>query len=136
MRVPWSSGGIRTYLLMSIAVLSFSHLVVYVFGQLIPGVVLSFFRFAGEIVIFTMVVIFAFAWLLKARPHNRPKKYSLVAFDVYGAETEIDGIRTEFKTHDVAWSFMKQYKRSYPLHNFAMVGELPMSGKRTIFKYI
>ena len=35
----------------------------------------------------------------------------------------IEGIRTEFKTHDVAWSFMKHYKETYPLYNFALVSE-------------
>src|SRR3546814_9555630 len=40
-------------------------------------------------------------------------------------KSEIQDIRTEFKTHDVAWSFMKQYKKAYPLYNFAMVSMLP-----------
>jgi hypothetical protein len=122
--------------MMALAVLSFSHIVVHLFGQSIPNVVLSFFRFAGETVILGTVVIFAFVWLLKARPHNRPKMYFVVIFDVYGSETTIDGIRTEFTTCDVAWSFMKEYKKSYPLHNFALVGDLPKSEKRTIFRYI
>ena len=48
-------------------------------------------------------------------------------FDVYGKESVLEGIRTEFKTHDVAWSFMKQYKKAYPLYNFAIVSDLPKS---------
>ena len=136
MGMPWDLGSAKTYVLMALAVLSFSHLVVYIFGQLIPNVVLSFFRFAGETVILGTVLIFAFVWLLRARPHNRPKGYFVVIFDVYGNESEIDGIRTEFKTSDVAWSFMKQHKRAYPLYNFALVGDTPKSEKRTIFRYI
>ena len=80
-------------------------------------------------------VLYLFAWLLKANL-NRPKKYSVVVFDVYGKKSQIDGIRTEFKTHDVAWSFMKQYKKAYPLYNFALVSDLPKSDKPTIFRYI
>ena len=38
--------------------------------------------------------------------------------------------------HDVAWSFMKQYKQTYPLHNFALVSDLGNSDKPTIFRYI
>ena len=64
------------------------------------------------------------------------KQYSVVVFDVFGNVDTIEGIRTEFKTFDVAWSFMKQYKKSYPLYNFAMVSNLPKSDKPTIFKYI
>ena len=97
---------------------------------------MAFFKVAGEYVILGSVFIFAFAWLLRAKPHNRPKQYSIVVFDVYGRKSQIDGIRTQFKTHDVAWSFMKQYKKEHPLYNFALVSDLPKSDKPTIFKYI
>ena len=68
----------------------------------IPTIIWSFFKDFGEAVVLGAVFVFAFSWFLKARPHNRPKKYSVVVFDVYGKESVIDGIRTEFKTHDVA----------------------------------
>jgi len=97
---------------------------------------MTFFKGAGEYVVLGSVFIFAFIWLLKARPHNRPKQYSIVVFDVYGKKSQIEGIRTQFKTHDVAWSFMKQYKKEYPLNNFALVSDLPKSNKPTIFRYI
>ncbi|GKS66538.1 hypothetical protein YTPLAS73_00850 [Nitrosarchaeum sp.] len=106
------------------------------FGQTIPSTVLTFFKFAGETIILGAVFLFALTWFLKARPHNRPKNYSIVVFDVYGQKSTIQDIRTEFKTHDVAWSFMKQYKKSYPLYNFAMVSTLSKSDKPTIFRYI
>ncbi|MCH2404810.1 MAG: hypothetical protein MK200_01245 [Nitrosopumilus sp.] len=91
---------------------------------------------AGEYVILGSVFVFALIWLIKARPHNRPKQYSVIVFDVFGKKSQIDGIRTEFKTHDVAWSFMKQYKKEYPLHNFALVSKQPDADKPTIFRYI
>ncbi len=125
-----------TYLVTALAVVSFSQFMAQLFGQTIPGVVWAFFRDAGEAVILAAVFVFAFAWILRARPHNRPKEYSIVAFDVFGKESVLAGIRTEFKTHDVAWSFMKQYKKAYPLYNFALVSEMPRSAKRTIFRYI
>ena len=109
---------------------------IVLFGETIPGIILAFFKLAGEYVILGSVFIFAFAWLLKARPHNRPKEYSIVVLDVYGEKNKIEGIRTHFKTHDVAWSFMKQYKKTYPLYNFALVSNLPNSDKPTIFRYI
>jgi len=31
---------------------------------------------------------------------------------------------------------MKEYKKSYPMYNFALVGELPPTQRRTIFRYI
>jgi len=119
-----------------LAIISFSNFLVILFGHTIPGIFITFFKLAGEYVILGTVFVFALAWLLKARPHNRPKQYSIVVFDVFEEKVKIDGIRTEFKTHDVAWSFMKQYKKEYPLYNFALVSDLPKSDKPTIFRYI
>ena len=121
--------------------MSFSNFVTILFGQTIPGIVVDFFRVAGEYVVLGAIFVFAMAWFLKAKPyspHHRPKIYNVVVFDVYGKPTIIDGIRTEFKTHDVAWSYMKQYKSLYPLCNFALVSSDTTleSGKPTIFRYI
>jgi len=126
----------KTYLITGLAIISFSNFMIVLFGHTIPGVIITFFKLAGEYVILGAVLIFAFAWFLKARPHNRPKEYSVVVFDVFGKKSQIDGIRTKFKTHDVAWSFMKQYKESYPLHNFALVSDVSKSDKPTIFRYM
>ena len=125
----------KTYIFTALAVISFSSFVAVLFGQTIPGVILAFFKVAGEYVVLGAVFIFALAWFLKARPHSRPKDYKIVPFDVYGKKSKIDGIRTNFKTHDVAWSFMKQYKKSYPFYNFALISDLK-SDKPTIFRYI
>lgn len=126
----------KTYIFTALAVISFSNFMAVLFGQTIPSIFMGFFKVAGESVILGAVFVFALAWLLKAKPHNRPKKYTVVVFDVFGKQSKIDGIRTEFKTHDVAWSFMKQYKKSYPLYNFALVSDMPESNRPTIFKYI
>ena len=126
----------KTYTFTAIAVIGFSNIVVQLFSQTIPNVMMTFFRNAGEVVILGSVFLFAIAWLVKARPHNRPKKYDVIVFDVFGKKSKIDGIRTEFKTHDVAWSFMKQYKDTYPLYNFALVSQQQKQDKPTIFKYI
>jgi len=126
----------KTYIFTALAVISFSNFVVVLFGQTIPGIFMTFFKVAGEYVILGTVLIFALVWLLKAKPHNRPREYSIIVFDVFGRKNQIEGIRTKFKTHDVAWSFMKQYKKSYPLYNFALVSEIPKLDKPTIYRYI
>ena len=126
----------KTYIFTALAVISFSNFVAVLFGQTIPSVVMTFFKVAGEYVVLGAVFVFALAWLIKAKPHHRPKEYLVVPFDVFGKKSHIDGIRIKFKTHDVAWSFMKQYKKQYPLYNFALVSELPASDKPTIFRYI
>lgn len=127
---------VKQYIIISLGVVSFSYFIAQLFGQTIPNIIWSFFKDFSEAVILATVFLFALIWLMKARPHNIPKNYSVVIFDVFGIESQIDGVRTEFKTHDVAWSFMKQYKKSYPLYNFALVSDTPKSSKRTIFRYI
>ena len=131
----------KTYIFTALAVIAFSNFVVALFGQTIPGILIAFFKVTGEYLILGAVCIFALTWILKAKPHNKPKKYSLVIFDVFGEKTKIEDIRTEFKTLDVAWSFMKQYKKSYRLYNFALVSDTLksdaiMPDKPTIVRYI
>lgn len=126
----------KTYIFTALAVISFSNFIVVLFGQTIPGIFITFFKIAGEYVILGAVCVFALTWLLKAKPHNRPKEYSIIIFDVFGKKSQIKDIRTEFKTLDVAWSFMKQYKKSYQLYNFALVSDSLKSDKPTIVRYV
>ena len=126
-----------TKLAMTVAaILTFSHYVEQLFGQTVPGLFWPYFREIGFAFIIMGAFVFAVSWFVKAKPHNKPKNYSIVCFDVFGNENKIDGVRTEFKNHDVAWSFMKQYKKTYPLNNFALVSELKQGQKKVIFRYI
>ncbi len=126
----------KYFILTGLGVISFSYFVYVLFGQTIPNIILTFFKDVGEMIIIGAVFAFALAWLLKTSPQKKPKKYSVIAFDVFGTESKIQGLRTEFKIHDVAWSYMKQYKIAYPLHNFALVSDNPESEKKTILRYV
>ena len=119
-----------------ISVIAFSNFVFVLFSQTVRDIIWSFFKDAGGVIILGLVLLFALTWLLKAKPHNIPKKYQVIVFDIFGIESQINGLRTEFKNHDVAWSYMKFYKKSYPLHSFAMVTKQKNSLKKIIFKYI
>ena len=127
---------LKPFAITYISVIAFSNFVFVLFSQTVRDIIWSFFKDAGGIVILGIVFLFALAWLLKARPHKIPKQYQIIIFDIFGKESQIDGLRTEFKNHDVAWSFMKQYKEAYPLNNFALVSELKQDQKKVIFRYI
>jgi len=127
---------IKSLICIQVIIVSFSHFMVSLFGQTIPSIFVSFVKDASESFILGTVFLFAVIWFLKTKPKNRPKNYSIVIYDIFGNKVKIDGLRSEFKTHDVAWSFMKQYKSVYSLYNFALISDLPNSTKRTIFKYI
>ena len=126
----------KYFILTGLGVISFSYFVYVLFGQTIPNIILTFFKDVGEMIIIGLVFTFALAWLLKIGPTKKPKKYSVIAFDVFGTQSNISGIRTEFKIYDVAWSYMKQYKIAYPLYNFALVSDNPESEKKTILRYV
>ena len=128
--------GLKPIALTYISIIAFSNFVFVLFSQTVRDIIWSFFKDAGGIVILGLVFLFALTWLVKARPHKVPKQYQVIIFDIFGNESQIDGLRTEFKNHDEAWSFMKFYKKSYPLCNFAMVTEQKNYSKKIIFKYI
>ena len=127
---------LKPFTITYISVIAFSNFVFVLFSQTVRDIIWSFFKDAGGVIILGLVLLFALTWLVKARPHNIPKKYQVIVFDIFGMESQINGLRTEFKNHDVAWSYMKFYKKSYPLHNFAMVTKQKDSLKKIIFKYI
>jgi len=64
------------------------------------------------------------------------KNYTIIRYDVFGQEVSVDGLRPEFEINDVALSFMKQYKKSNPLYNFALVLDNLNSNKKTILRFI
>jgi hypothetical protein len=127
---------LRPFAITYISIIAFSNFVFILFSQTIRDIIWSFFKDAGGIIIIGVVFLFALAWLIKARPRKIAKQYYVIIFDIFGKESKIDGLRTEFKNHDVAWSFMKFYKKSYPLCNFAMVTKQKNSYKKIIYKYI
>jgi len=127
---------LKPFAITYISVIAFSNFVFVLFSQTVRDIIWSFFKDAGGVIILGFVFLFALAWLFKARPHKIPKQYQVIIFDIFGKESRIDGLRTEFKNHDVAWSFMKFYKKSYPFCNFAMVTKQKSSAKKIIFKYI
>jgi len=135
-KTPKIISGLKPLAITYISVIAFSNFVFVLFSQTVRDIIWSFFKDAGGVIVLGMVFLFALAWLIKARPNNIPKKYQIIVFDVVGKESHVDGMRTEFKNHDVAWNFMKLYKKSYPLCNFAMVTKQKDSAKKIIFKDI
>jgi len=136
MKISKLFGNLKPLAITYISVIAFSNFVFVIFSQTVSDIIWSFFKDAGGVIILGLVFLFALAWLFKARPHKIPKQYQVIIFDIFGKESRIDGLRTEFKNHDVAWSFMKFYKKSYPFCNFAMVTKQKSSAKKIIFKYI
>jgi len=131
-----SYANLKAFIIIGSSVASFSSFVYHLFGYTIPSIMWVHLKEIGAALIMLAVFAFAVAWLLRAKPHKRPMRYFIKVYDVFGQESIIDGVRTEFKTYDVTLSFMKQYKKTYPLYNFALVSDQPNSDKMTIFRYL
>ena len=131
-----SYANLKAFIIIGSSVASFSSFVYHLFGYTIPSIMWVHLKEIGAALIMLAVFAFAVAWLLRAKPHKRPMRYFIKVYDVFGQESTIDGMRTEFKTYDVTLSFMEQYKKTYPLYNFALVSDLPNSDKMTIFRYL
>ena len=82
------------------------------------------------------IIVFGMLWLFSAKYYERPKKYSLVVYDIFGNQNTIDGLRTDFQTNQVATSFLKHYQKSFPQYNFSIAAELPGNGKRRLFRIL
>ena len=67
---------LKFFMLTGMGVITFSNIVLQLFGQTIPAIVWAFFKDVGEMVIITAVFVFAFSWLLKSRPPKKPKNYN------------------------------------------------------------
>ncbi len=129
-------GNLKPIIIPTMAIISFSLFMVQLFGHTIPNTVWTFFKEAGFVIVLTAALVFILVWAWRAIPHITSKNYTIIRYDVFGEESYIDGLRTEFKTRDVAWSFMKQYKKSYPLYTFALISDMQKAEKKTIIRYL
>lgn len=91
-------------------------------------------RFFDKLITGFFIFVFGTLWLFSARYYEKPKKYSLIVYDVFGNQNVVDGLRTEFHTKKVATSFQKDYEKSFPQYNFSISSELPRNGKRKVFR--
>ena len=96
----------------------------------------------GEVKVLVLIIIalifFGIASYASVMPTKKGLKNLIdkTGFDIDGKETVLPGLRTEFRNHDVAWSFMKQHKEAYPLNNFALVSDVKKDRKKVMFRYI
>ena len=124
--------GFRAYAMAVMAALSLSQVLAVAAARLI----LVPFRGAWDVLVLSAVLVFLVAWAFRARPGQRPKRYRIAVFDVYGKETAIVGLRTDFGRYDVACCHAREYKGRYPANGFAITGTYGSEKRRTVFSYL
>ena len=80
------------------------------------------------------VVTLGILWYCSVRYYVKPKECSIIIYDVFGKQIEIKEIRTNFKTRDVAKSFISEYQKRFPHYNFSMAIETPEIRKNIVLR--
>ena len=56
--------------------------------------------------------------------------YTVIIYDVFGKESKINDIRTDFKTKKVARRYIEEYKKTFPQYDFSIGPEMPRMERR------
>jgi len=52
-------------------------------------------------------------WYFSTRYYVKPNNHTVIIYDVFGKQIKLDEIRSNFKTHKVALSYISEYKRRF-----------------------
>ena len=76
------------------------------------------------------VVVLGSLWYCSTKYQIKPQRYTIIIYDVFGKQTKIDEIRTEFKTQRVAQSYISEYRKRFSHYDFSMALEMPEMKRR------
>jgi len=79
------------------------------------------------------VAILGILWYCSSRYYVKPSQYTVVVYDIFGKESVIDGIRTRFKTIQVAQSYISEYQKRFEGYDFSIAQEIPIIRNSRIF---
>ena len=91
-------------------------------------------KILDKIVTGFFVVILGALWYCSSKYQVKPNHYSIVIYDVFGKQVEIDEIRTNFKTQKVAQSYISEYQKRFPHYGFSMAIEMPQIKRNLILR--
>ncbi|MDH3486940.1 MAG: hypothetical protein OEL82_02710 [Nitrosopumilus sp.] len=72
------------------------------------------------------IVTLGILWYCSSKYQVNPSQYTVIVYDVFGRQTKIDGIRTRFKTINVAQSYISEYQKRFEDYSFSMAQEIPI----------
>ncbi len=93
-------------------------------------------KIANRIVTDFFVFVFGVLWFFSIRYQVKPDQYNIIVYDVLGKQVKLDGIRTSFKTKEVATSFLKEYKNRFTHYEFSIAETIPEFRRRLVFSKI
>ena len=81
------------------------------------------------------VVTLGILWYCSSKYYVIPNQYTIIIYDVFGKQTKMYDIRTNFKTREVTQSYILEYQKRFPFHDFSMALEIP-DIKNTSFRFL
>lgn len=85
----------------------------------------------GKIITCFFIFVFATLWFLTARYYASPTKFSIVV-SKNDMHEKISDLRTEFKTQEVAHSFLTEYQKEFPNYDFSIEPCVPEFKRRVL----
>ena len=82
------------------------------------------------------VFILGILWYFSVKHYVKPNQYNLIVYDVLGRKCELEGIRADFRTKEVAISYTKEYQSRFPQYNFSIEESIPEIKSRVTFPRI
>jgi hypothetical protein len=82
-------------------------------------------KFLDKTITCFFVFVFGVVWFCSTRYYVKPQTYDIVIYDVYGKESIPNGIRTKFRTQEVAFSYIREYQKSFPHLDFSIQSHIP-----------
>jgi hypothetical protein len=82
-------------------------------------------KFLDKTITGFFVFVFGIMWLFSTRHYVKPQTYDIVIYDVYGKESRSNGIRTKFRTQEVAFSHIREYQKLFPHLGFSIQSNIP-----------
>ena len=76
------------------------------------------------------VAVLGSLWYCSTKYQIKPQHYTIIIYDVFGKQTKIGEIRTEFKTQRVAQSYISEYRKRFSHYDFSMALEMPEMKRR------
>ena len=77
---------------------------------------------------------FAIIWYFSTRYYVSPSQHNVKIYDSLGRETNLDEVRTKFKTKQAALSFAKEYTNQFPHYDFVVDEKIPKTHLRLLCK--
>jgi len=89
-------------------------------------------EFLSKLITGVFVFVFGIIWFFSTKYYVKPKDYNILVYDKHGSHFKSLEIRTKFTTQEVAYSYFKDYQKTYPNLKFSIESDIPKFKRRFV----